>query len=376
MSSVPSVLRPLTCHSPVRPGRTANRGVELGGEHLCLPAQARRGPTSDMSPRSTLNSWGSSSRLVRRRNAPVRVIRRSLFSLELPFSTVSSPRSSRAISRAAPVVAAAEHGAELEHREPAAAAARPGPAGTGRARGPPGGTASGDQQSMRGRRAGRASNEQTTTSTQSAARASATRRCPATRCVRTVDGRCSTTCTRRSRPRPDAVASRTRHRARSAARVNPRRTHQPRPVGRPSRTVRQVAQLPGPPADPRQRAGSRRRACSGTRAASPCSGRRPGPPRTGRARARRRTPRRSPAAATARAGGEVVRAERVGEGPRATRPWRPRAAGPRPAHVPVAARRRPGRPSGVWSQAVHAQLHPEGRQGAQLARPGRAARSG
>ena len=36
-----------------------------------------RGPTMDMSPRSTLNNWGSSSRLVRRRNRPTRVTRGS-----------------------------------------------------------------------------------------------------------------------------------------------------------------------------------------------------------------------------------------------------------------------------------------------------------
>ena len=40
-----------------------------------------RGPTSDISPRSTLISWGSSSRLVRRRNAPTAVTRGSASSL-------------------------------------------------------------------------------------------------------------------------------------------------------------------------------------------------------------------------------------------------------------------------------------------------------
>ncbi|MNT83924.1 hypothetical protein D3C72_2238650 [compost metagenome] len=37
-----------------------------------------RGPTTDISPRSTLKNCGSSSRLVRRRKAPTRVMRGSL----------------------------------------------------------------------------------------------------------------------------------------------------------------------------------------------------------------------------------------------------------------------------------------------------------
>ena len=37
-----------------------------------------RGPTSDISPFSTFQSWGSSSRLVRRRSRPIRVTRGSL----------------------------------------------------------------------------------------------------------------------------------------------------------------------------------------------------------------------------------------------------------------------------------------------------------
>src|SRR5215207_907308 len=98
MSSVPSVLRPLTCHSPVRPGGTLKRGSNSSGNISASQLRQGRGPTRVMSPRRTLSSWGSSSRLVLRRNTPVRVTRLSLFSLELPFSTVSSPRSSRAIS--------------------------------------------------------------------------------------------------------------------------------------------------------------------------------------------------------------------------------------------------------------------------------------
>ena len=48
--------------------------------------QSWRGPISDMSPRSTLSWLGSSSRDVRRRNAPTRVIRESfrLHQHELP----------------------------------------------------------------------------------------------------------------------------------------------------------------------------------------------------------------------------------------------------------------------------------------------------
>src|SRR5215204_4910672 len=70
MSSVPSVLRPLTCHSPVRPGGTLKRGSNSSGNISASQLRQGRGPTRVMSPRRTLSSWGSSSRLVLRRNTP------------------------------------------------------------------------------------------------------------------------------------------------------------------------------------------------------------------------------------------------------------------------------------------------------------------
>ena len=75
MSNVLSRLRPLTCHRPVRPGFTAVRAAYSGGNIAASHSRHGRGPTSAMSPPSTLSSCGSSSRLVRRNHAPIAVTR-------------------------------------------------------------------------------------------------------------------------------------------------------------------------------------------------------------------------------------------------------------------------------------------------------------
>src|SRR5260370_4073382 len=64
-------LRPATCQSPVTPG-LASRARRRCQDSYCSSSygSAGRGPTSDMSPRSTFQSWGSSSRLGRRRMCP------------------------------------------------------------------------------------------------------------------------------------------------------------------------------------------------------------------------------------------------------------------------------------------------------------------
>ena len=56
ISKVLTVERPLTCHSPVIPGRTENRGWNCEGNILASHSRHGRGPTSDMSASSTLSS--------------------------------------------------------------------------------------------------------------------------------------------------------------------------------------------------------------------------------------------------------------------------------------------------------------------------------
>src|SRR6185437_7781415 len=76
-----SRLRPLTCHKPVMPGFTVKRGRYGAASSCASQGSIGRGPTRDMSPRSTLTSCGNSSRLVRRSHAPSGVIRGSSASL-------------------------------------------------------------------------------------------------------------------------------------------------------------------------------------------------------------------------------------------------------------------------------------------------------
>src|SRR5262249_7642615 len=52
---------PETCQSPVRPGRVRNRSRCWGRQQLYSVGRHGRGPTTLISPRSTLMSWGSSS---------------------------------------------------------------------------------------------------------------------------------------------------------------------------------------------------------------------------------------------------------------------------------------------------------------------------
>ena len=73
--------RPLTCHRPVMPGFTVKRGRYGSASSFASHESIGRGPTRDISPRSTLISCGSSSRLVRRSHPPSGVIRGSPASL-------------------------------------------------------------------------------------------------------------------------------------------------------------------------------------------------------------------------------------------------------------------------------------------------------
>src|SRR3989441_2689849 len=60
-------LRPDTCQSPVSPGLASRMRRRCQGLYCASSyGSGGRGPTSDMSPRSTFHSWGSSSRLVLR----------------------------------------------------------------------------------------------------------------------------------------------------------------------------------------------------------------------------------------------------------------------------------------------------------------------
>ena len=75
--------QPLTWAQPVMPALTLWRSMYCGMRCLnCSTKNGRsgRGPTIDMSPFSTFQNCGHSSRSWRRRNAPTRVARLSLSS--------------------------------------------------------------------------------------------------------------------------------------------------------------------------------------------------------------------------------------------------------------------------------------------------------
>ena len=67
-------LRPFTCAHPVIPGRTSWRRNCSGEYRSRYSIRSGRGPTRLISPRITFHSSGNSSRLIRRRKAPKRVI--------------------------------------------------------------------------------------------------------------------------------------------------------------------------------------------------------------------------------------------------------------------------------------------------------------
>src|SRR5712691_7097947 len=71
-------LRPVTCHSPVIPGFASTTRRQCHGLYSSTSyGSGGRGPTSDISPRRTFQSCGSSSRLVLRRKCPIGVTRGS-----------------------------------------------------------------------------------------------------------------------------------------------------------------------------------------------------------------------------------------------------------------------------------------------------------
>jgi len=80
--------QPLTCDQPVMPGLTRWRCAYMSvishpsRSSVRMSMACGRGPTSDMSPLSTLNSCGSSSMLDARRRRPIRVKRSSRRLLE------------------------------------------------------------------------------------------------------------------------------------------------------------------------------------------------------------------------------------------------------------------------------------------------------
>ena len=89
------LLRPFTCHKQVRPGFTLKRRIRDGSSNReTSRLGSGRGPTRDMSPRSTLRNWGSSSSDVFRNSRPMAVILGSLRILNTgPFASFrdSSP---------------------------------------------------------------------------------------------------------------------------------------------------------------------------------------------------------------------------------------------------------------------------------------------
>lgn len=71
------VRRSWTCQIQVRPGVTSNRRFCHGSQASVSSHGSGRGPTMDMSPRSTFHNCGNSSILVLRIMWPIRVIRGS-----------------------------------------------------------------------------------------------------------------------------------------------------------------------------------------------------------------------------------------------------------------------------------------------------------
>jgi hypothetical protein len=72
-----SEARPLTCAQPVSPGFTASLPRCRSSYCATCASIVGRGPTMAISPRTTLNRFGSSSSDSRRRTAPTRVMRSS-----------------------------------------------------------------------------------------------------------------------------------------------------------------------------------------------------------------------------------------------------------------------------------------------------------
>ena len=83
--------RPLICAQPVMPGRTARRPRSRSVYCATCDGSVGRGPTIDISPRSTLTRFGSSSSDVRRSSAPTRVMRASPLSTARPAPSFSAP---------------------------------------------------------------------------------------------------------------------------------------------------------------------------------------------------------------------------------------------------------------------------------------------
>ena len=79
-----------------------------------------------MSPRMTLNSWGSSSMLVRRSQDPSRVTRRSPSSLYSHLRLDVLGQQPQDVVPVHGLVTALAHGAELVHREGLLVQAHPG----------------------------------------------------------------------------------------------------------------------------------------------------------------------------------------------------------------------------------------------------------
>ena len=83
--------RPFTCAQPVSPGLTSSRRRWRSVYWSTCTWIVGRGPTSDISPLMTLTRFGSSSIDVRRRIAPMRVIRVSPSSTTIPEPMCSAP---------------------------------------------------------------------------------------------------------------------------------------------------------------------------------------------------------------------------------------------------------------------------------------------
>ena len=104
-SSKRSSPRPFTCIGPVIPGLTPSRTRCSGRYRATICSSSGRGPTRLISPRTTFQSCGSSSRLVLRRTRPTRVTRGSRTSLKTGSGRRStSTRSERRSSASQTIV--------------------------------------------------------------------------------------------------------------------------------------------------------------------------------------------------------------------------------------------------------------------------------
>ena len=109
-------LRPLICHRPVMPGVTSSRSV-CQTSYVSAANDVGRGPTNDISPRRTFQSWGARRGSSCGRNFPDPRDPRVVDDLE-----VRRRQDVQVLERRLELLRVSHHRSELEHPEPPAVA--------------------------------------------------------------------------------------------------------------------------------------------------------------------------------------------------------------------------------------------------------------